>query len=229
MPAAGVAGAAGVGVWAGMNGLGAAGAGAGVPAAGVPVAGVVGSAAGGDGLGGPGRRRPRGGDRRDRGGGDGLGRALPGAGEVAYEQVRDGDGLLDRSEVAGGRHDGEPGVRNACDQHPGIGGRRHLVVGTDHDQSGHGCALQLLPNVERGQRLAGGGVAVQVRGADHLDGPVHDGGLGAGEDGGEPALGRGAGHGLQAAGADLGGARPPPLVVGGGADQGQRGQPLRMP
>ena len=61
---------------------------------------------------------------------------------------------------------------------------------------------ELGADVEGGERLAGGDVAAGVGGADHLHGPLGDRGLGGGEAGGEPALGRGTGDGVEAVGAD---------------------------
>lgn len=116
---------------------------------------------------------------------------------MSDQQVGDGRGLLYRYQVGGAGHDGEPGVRNARDQGAGLGGAGDLVVGADQDEGRHPDPREVGPHVERGERLAGRDVTAWVGGAHHLHGPLGDRGLGGGEPGGEPALGRGAGDGIE--------------------------------
>ena len=92
-------------------------------------------------------------------------------------------------------------------------------------------AAEFAAYVEGGERLAGGDVAAGVGGADHLDGPLDDRGLGGGEAVGEPALGRGAGDRVEAVGPDDHAALAE--LVGGpeprrGGDQREGGHPVRM-
>lgn len=151
------------------------------------------------------------------------------AGEVLDEQVGDGGGLLDGGQVRGTGDDGEPGVGDPGDQGAGLGGTGDLVLRADEDERGDGDPVEGVPHVEDGEGLAGGDVAGGVGRPDHLHGPVHDRGLRTGEHGGEPLLGRGAGHRLQAVGADddtalaelVGAAEP-----GRRGDQGERGDPV---
>ncbi len=179
------------------------------------------------------RRRPEpraGGGQHDMAGGV-LGERLPGGGEVPDQQVGDGGGLLHRHQVAGARHDGEPGVGDAGDQGAGLGGPGDLVLGAHEHESGNADAAEPRPYVEGGERLAGGDVAAGVGGAHHLHGPLGDRGLGGGEPAGEPAFGRGAGDRVEAVGAHdhaalaelVGGAE-----AGRGGDQREGREALRV-
>ncbi len=145
------------------------------------------------------------------------------------QEVRDGGGLLDGDQVRGPGYDREAGVRDAGDQGAGLGGPGDLVVRADEDEGRHADAGEFGPYVEGGQGLAGGDVAAGVGGADHLDGPLGDRGLGRGEPGGEPAVRRGAGDGVEAVRTH----DHPALTelvrraeAGRGGDQRQRGDPL---
>ena len=149
-------------------------------------------------------------------------------GEVAYEQVGDGRGLLDGREVRGAGHQREPGVRYPGDQGAGLGGAGDLVLGADQDQRGHADPAELGAYVEGGERLAGGDVAAGVGGAHHLHGPLDDRGLGGGEAAGEPALGGGAGDRVETVGADDHAALAE-LVGGAEARARRRPAPARRP
>lgn len=170
------------------------------------------------------------GDRRLTGGG--VVGGLPRGGEVPDQEIGDGPGLLHRYEVRGARYDGEPRVRDAGDQRTGLRGASDLVVGADEDKGRHPDTGEFGPDVERGEGLAGGDVAAGVGGTDHLHGPVGDRGLRGGEPAGEPAVRGGTGDGVEAVRPDD--HAPLPELVrrpepGRGGDQGERGDPLRMP
>lgn len=154
---------------------------------------------------------------------------LPGGGEVPYQQVGDGRGLLDRDQVGGAGDDRETGVGNAGDQGSGLGGAGDLVVGADEDQGGHADPAEFTAHVERGEGLAGGDVAAGVGGPHHLHGPLGDRGLGCRVPAGEPALRGAAGDGVEPVGAHdhaalaelVGGAE-----AGRGGDQREGGEAL---
>ncbi|GFN00239.1 hypothetical protein Sfulv_50490 [Streptomyces fulvorobeus] len=145
------------------------------------------------------------------------------------EQVGDGRGLLDGGQVRGAGDEGEPGVGYPGDERAGLGGSGDVVLGTHEDEGGDADTPEFGADVEGGQRLARGDVAAGIGRAYHLDGPFDDGRLGGREAGGEPCLGGGPGHRLQAVGADdhaaltelVGAAEP-----GRGRDEGERGDPV---
>lgn len=119
----------------------------------------------------------------------------------------------------------------AGDQGAGLGRAGDLVVRADEDEGRHADPGEFGPYVERGQRLARGDVAAGVGGTHHLDGPLGDRGLRGGEPAGEPAVGRGAGDGVEPVGAH----DHPALAelvrraeAGRGGDQRQRGHALRV-
>lgn len=151
---------------------------------------------------------------------------------MGEQEIGDRAGLLDGRQVRGAGHQREPGVRYPRDQGARVTGPGHPVLGPDHDQRGDRDAAQLRTDVERGQGLAGGDVAPGVGGPHHLDGPLDDGGLRGGERGREPALGRGARHGLQAVRTDDDPALPELVRAaepGRRRHQRERGDPVRVP